>query len=171
MNHPTASPLAVLPRPSTPGPSHASHGLTVRAAWIGLPLLCACYVTTPVATAPGPVVGTTLHVQLTDDGSLKLAKYLGPRIQFVNGRLLALDDTSLALAVSDVTSSDGLPHDWQGENVFLPRSDIATVEQKKVSWWRSGLLAGGLAALIGSVGIVVGGSSSGRGSGPPTSPK
>lgn len=131
-------------------------------------LLCACYVTTPVPVAPAPVPGTKLHVQLTDAGATSLAQYLGPGVGYVDGRLLAQNDTSMSLAVSATTMRSGTEQIWKGETVSLPHSAIATVQQKKVSWWRSGLIAGAALAAVVSIGLVKGGSTGGPpGHGPP----
>lgn len=140
----------------------------MRIAPFGMLLLCACYVTTPVAMAPAPEIGTKLHVQLTDAGSASLAQYLGPNVFYVDGRLQGRSDTSMALAVSGLTFRSGDEQYWKGENVSLPQSAIATIQVKKVSWWRSGVLAGGVIAAVASIGLIAGTSSGGpRNSGPP----
>ena len=140
----------------------------MRVAPFALVLLCACYVTTPVPSAPAPAPGTKLHVQLTDGGSASLAQYLGPNVDYVDGRLLGESDTTMSLSVSGLTFRSGQEQYWKGENVSLPHSAIATIQQKRVSWWRSGLLAGGIIAGLTSIGLVAGASSGGpRTHGPP----
>lgn len=130
--------------------------------------LCGCYVTTPIPSAPAPTAGTKLHVQLTDAGSASLAQYLGPNVNYVDGRLLGESDTTMSLSVSGLTFRSGQEQYWKGENVSLPHSAIATIQQKKVSWWRSSLLAGGVIAGLASIGLVAGTSSGGaRKNGPP----
>ena len=133
----------------------------MRIAPFAMLLLCACYVTTPVPSAPAPVPGTKLHVELTDAGSVSLAQYLGPNVNYVDGRLLGQSDTAMSLSVSGLTFRSGQEQYWKGENVSLPHSAIATIQQKKVSWWRSGLLAGGIIAGLTSIGLVAGSSSGG----------
>jgi hypothetical protein len=118
-------------------------------------LMCGCYVTVPLAsTSPGP--GTRLHVQLTDTGSGTLARYLGPNVVSVDGRLLQSTDTAMALSVNTVGMRDGDEQYWKGETVSLPKGAIATVQQKKLSTWRSGLLASafivGILAIKGATG-------------------
>lgn len=133
-------------------------------------LLCGCYVTVPLATtAPDP--GTRVHVQLTDDGSGELARYLGPNVMSVDGRLLQSTDTAVAVSVSEVAKRDGDEQFWKGESVSLPRGAIATVQQKKLSTWRSGLIAGllvaGVFAIKGISGDATGAPSSGGTGGSP----
>jgi hypothetical protein len=128
-------------------------------------VLCGCYVTTPIPTAPAPAVGTKLHVQLTDVGATSLAQYVGPNVSYIDGRLLSETDTTVALAVSGTTLRSGDEHYWKGETVSLPHSAIATVQTKKVSWWRSALLVGGAIAVAGTISLAAGGS---QGNGPRT---
>jgi len=140
----------------------------MRIAPLALWLLCGCYVTTPVPTAPAPATGTKLHVELTDAGAASLAQYIGPNVYYVDGRLLGESDTTMSLSVSSLTFRSGEDQYWKGENVSLPQSAIATIQVKKVSWWRSGLLAGGILAGLTSIGLVKGSSTGGpRSHGPP----
>ncbi len=133
----------------------------MRIAPFVLVVLCGCYVTTPVPMAPAPAVGTKLHVQLTDNGATTLAQYVGPNVSYIDGRLLTETDTNVALAVTATTLRSGDEQYWKGETVSLPHSAIATVAVKKVSWWRSALLAGGAVLVAGSIGFAAGGSNSG----------
>lgn len=139
----------------------APGDILMRIAPFAMLFLCACYVTTPVPSAPAPVPGTKLHVQLTDAGSASLAQYLGPNVNYVDGRLLGQSDTAMSLSVSGLTFRSGEEQYWKGENVSLPHSAIATIQQKRVSWWRSGLLAGGIIAGLTSIGLVAGTTSGG----------
>jgi hypothetical protein len=142
--------------------------MRVRSSAVFLaPLLCACYVTTPlVSTRPDP--GTKLRVQLTDVGSDNLARYLGPGVTTVDGRLLQNSDSALALSVTQVAMRSGQEQFWKGEQVELPRASIAAVQERRLSKTRSVLLAGGIVAALLSLKIsgAVGGSSS-RGGGAP----
>jgi hypothetical protein len=133
-------------------------------------LLCGCYVNVPLATTPDP--GQRVHVSLTDQGSVDLAQYLGRNIGSVDGRLVGGNDSTLTLSVEQVTSRSGEEAYWKGETVSLPRHTVATVEGRKLSFWRSGLIGG---ALLGGLAIVVGsgltGSSGGRTTPPPQTPR
>lgn len=143
----------------------------MRIAPFAVVLLCACYVTTPVPSAPAPEPGTKLHVELTDAGSASLAQYLGPNVNYVDGRLLGQSDTTMSLSVSGLTLRSGAEQYWKGENVSLPHSAIATIQEKKVSWWRSTLLAGGIIAGLTSIGLIAGSSSGSQGRVTPPPPQ
>jgi len=133
-------------------------------------LLCGCYVAVPLA-ATNPPAGTQLHVQLTDAGSSTLAQYLGPNVVSVDGRLLSRSDSSLALSVTNVGMRSGDEQFWRGERVSLPQVTIATVQQKKLSWWRSGLIGGLLVAGAVSISAAAGGGAGGPRVGPVPTPK
>lgn len=133
-------------------------------------VLCGCYVNVPLATTPAP--GERVHVSLTDQGSVDLAQYLGRNIGSVDGRLLDGNDSTLVLSVSQVSTRAGEDDFWKGESVTLPRRSIATMEKRKLSFWRSGLIA---SALVGGLAIIAGsgitGSSGGETVPPPQTPR
>lgn len=131
-------------------------------------LLCGCYVTVPVNT-PSPALGSNVVVQLTDDGSHSLAQYLGRHVTGVDGKLVSTSDSSLSLSVSQVSLSDGDDQFWKGEQVALPRNAIATIKQKKLSVWRSSLLAGALLAAVATAGTISSSGAGGARSNPPGS--
>ena len=128
-------------------------------------LLCGCYVNAPLETSPAP--GQRVHVALTDQGSVDLAQYLGRNVASVDGRLLPGPDSSLLLAVSQVSTRAGQDEFWKGEPVTLPRHSIATVEHRKLSIWRSGLIA---SALVAGVVLIAGTSMNGNSGGTNTNP-
>ena len=117
-------------------------------------VLSGCYVTVPLANPTRPEPGTKLVVQLTDAGADDLARYLGPGVAQVDGRLLQASDTGLQLAVSQVSMRSGQEQFWKGEAVTLPRATIATVQQRKMSTTRSALLAGII--IAGAISVKVG---------------
>lgn len=136
-------------------------------------LLCGCYVNVPLDGYPSPSPSPTLasgqrvHVALTDQGSVDLARYLGRNVASVDGRLLTDSDSALALSVSQVSTRAGQDEFWKGETVSLPRHTIATVEHRKLSFWRSGLIA---SALVAGVAFVAGSGISGNSGGSTTNP-
>jgi len=139
----------------------------MRVSPIVLLILCGCYVNVPVATTPAP--GSRVHVALTDRGSVDLAQYLGRGVAGVDGRLIQSDDSSVSVAVSQVVFQSGDDQLWKGESVAIPRNAVATVQRRKLSFWRSGLIGGAVAAAALLIGSRTGGSSSGGGKkgGPP----
>ena len=129
-------------------------------------LLCGCYANVPLTTTPD--IGSRVHVALTDQGSVDLSEYLGRNVASVDGKLLQSSDSALSLSVIQVSTRSGDEQFWKGESVTLPKRTIATVQRRKLSFWRSGLIGGALLAAAFVVGTQAGGSSgSGKGGGPP----
>ena len=132
--------------------------------------LGACYsnVPTQLSTAQPD---TKLVVALTDAGSDSLARYLGPGVATVGGKLLQNNESGVSLAVSQVTMRSGAEQFWKGETVALPKYSIATVQERKLSKPRTILLGAAIVALgftvkLAGVGSSTAGGSKGGG-GPP----
>jgi hypothetical protein len=138
---------------------------------LGAVLLTGCYTYRPLATT-SPEPGVSVRAQLTDDGSIDLARYIGPNVAAVGGRVVGSDTGQLTLSVASVQYRTGIEQYWSGEMVRLPRTEIATMQEKRLSTTRTALFAGGL--LAGVVGLFVTlseGSAEGQsGRGPPPPP-
>jgi hypothetical protein len=127
-------------------------------------VVCGCYVNRPLET-PTPALGTRLHVQLTDVGSDSMARWIGPGVTSIDGRLVDTIHNAYSLSVSQVTMRSGQEQFWKGEQVALPRQTVASVQQHELSKTRSFLLGGMfiLAAASLKVTGAVGGGNSGGG--------
>jgi hypothetical protein len=107
---------------------------------------------------------------LTDSGTDRLWRYLGPDIETVRGRVLEWGDTSVALAVDAVESRHGQTLSWKGERVVIGRALVASVTERHISVGRT-ILAGGFSAIgfIATIeafkGIGIGAGSGGGGGG------
>lgn len=129
-------------------------------------VLCGCYESVPIQLSTVQP-GTKIRVTLTDAGTDSLARYLGPGVQTVDGKLISTDESKLALGVNSISMRSGQDQYWKGETVAIPRSALATVQQRKVNKPKSLLLGGVLIAALASLRLsgVVGGNSGGSGSG------
>jgi len=109
--------------------------------------------------------GTKMRVTLTDAGADSLARYLGPGVQRVDGKLISSTDSSVALSVSSVAMRSGQEQYWKGESISIPRYALATVQQRKINKPRSLLLGGALVVALASLRLsgVVGENGGGRG--------
>lgn len=115
----------------------------------------ACYTSRPLESFPPPV-GNDLIATLTDTGSAEMASVVGPRVTGISGRYLGLAGDSLLLSVKTVIKRDGNEEFWRGEQVGIPRSNVATLSRRQFSQLRSGLIVGGLvAALVGITSAVI----------------
>jgi hypothetical protein len=123
----------------------------MRALWVfGLLVTTGCFQYTPM-TAPAPEVGSTVRIDLTDAGSVRLAPTIGQRIESIDGQSVATSDTSLALNVLATISQSGIVAHWNKERVDVPRSAISQIRGRRLDTKRS-LLAGAL-TVIGALAV------------------
>lgn len=117
----------------------------------------ACYTSLPLESFP-PAVGNDLVAMLTDTGSAELASVVGPRVTGLSGRYLGLAGDTLLLSVKTVIKRDGNEEFWKGEQVGIPRADVASLSKRRFSSVKSGVIVGGLiATLVAITGLVYAG--------------
>jgi hypothetical protein len=132
-------------------------------------LLGGCYTYRPLSTAQ-PLPGTRVSAELTSDGARDLSGQVGPEVEHVEGDVIAIDSTSVELAVRQIETTRGIQSDWKGEKVTIPSSAVSGWQQRRLSiggtGFLGGLVAGGLYAmyrLLGGPGLING---RGGGTGP-----
>ncbi len=103
--------------------------------------LAGCYTYAPYRVAT-PEPGKSLRVVLTDTGGDSLARFVGPNVATIDGKLVLANDDGLEIGVKQVTMHDGLEQYWKGETVTIPKPYISSVQVKTFSWPKTGLLAG-----------------------------
>lgn len=115
---------------------------------VGMALNTACYAYQPVTGVP-PGTGQRVRVHLTTDGTTELARYLGPRVTSVDGRLAsAQSDGALNVAVESVQLTDGVRQAWSGEGVVaFPSQYVTRIERSELSKART---------TVGAIALVVG---------------
>jgi len=145
--------------------------VAVRIVAIVLAALCGagCYYYRPLTRAPEPEMG--LSVTLTDSGTERLWRYLGPDVETLRGRLLTADDTAYALAVSAVDLRHGTTLGWKGERVAVNRNLVAALSERRFSAGRTALTstlsAAGFWLTLQAFKVIGGGRASGYGGGRP----
>lgn len=107
----------------------------------------ACYTFVPVA-GPRPVVGQQALVYLTPEGTVELARYLGPNVAAVEGIVASVtEDGSIMMAVQFVEQSNQLRQPWTGEGVVaIPQMYRREVRERAFQKRRS-VVAGTLLSL------------------------
>lgn len=111
--------------------------------------LSACYKLTPIEGGM-PAPGTEVRLKLSDEGSVRLAPLIGPRIGAIDGLARSSTDTALVLAVQAVVSQGGRSMPWSLEQLAVPRTAVSSVQGRTLDRTRSWLVAGlGVAAVIG----------------------
>ena len=131
-------------------------------AAVGLALDTACYAYGPVKIGPSP--GADVRVQLNGEGTTELARYLGPRVFSVDGRLLSVSsDGALVIEVALVQIVDGARQQWTGEGlVTFPQAYVTSVQVRTLDGRKSTIAGIALAASLVAVMelIIKGGGSS-----------
>jgi len=132
----------------------------------------ACYAYVP-ATTSAPTSGADVRVQLNNDGTVELARYLGPRVTSVDGKLTSTSaDGAMVVAPSAVQVVDGSRQRWTGdETVVLPQRYVAGVQLRTIDRRKSTIAAAVIAASLvtaGAIAMRVGNSSAPTETGPGT---
>lgn len=127
-------------------------------------LLAGCHRYEPV-TAATVATGSSVAVSLTDYGTANLGRLLGMGVGTIEGNLVTVSDSAYTLAVQLVRQRNGIETFWRGEQVAIPRVDVAEIRQRRISRSKSAVAAVALlAAAYGAVEAFIG---TGSGSGPP----
>lgn len=129
-------------------------------------VLCACYESVPIELARVQP-GTKIRISLTDAGADSLARYLGPGVETIDGKLISTDDRGVSLSVSQVAMKSGQDQFWKGETVMIPRYSLSTVQARKINKSKSLLLGGAFVVALASIKLsgVAGGNGGGGGNG------
>jgi hypothetical protein len=133
----------------------------------------ACYHYSPVQEVRAEA-GHEVRLHLTDRASVDLADQIGPRVEVVEGELLAVSDTAYTLRMSAAFARGNVETPWAGERVTFARGDVARVERKSFDRGRSFVIGGGAVAGALLAGIAfnsLGGSGNSRRGAPGQTPR
>ena len=125
-------------------------------------VVCGCYSYVAVR-GPAPATGADVQIDLAAPRDVVLQDVTVHGITALQGRLLASDADSLALAVARLWGLEGRTYEATGIGVSLPRQAVTALREKRVSPVRSALAIGtgaggiittilGVRALVGSGG-------------------
>jgi len=126
------------------------RGLTAAALAL---LLGSCYSYQPIVTASGPRVGDDLRVQLTNQGTEELARYLGPRVTALDAELIRIEpDSAFTLKVSTLHFVDGTSFPFTGDDpVAVSRMLIGSTARRTLSQSRTAVASASLVAGLVAV--------------------
>ncbi|MGE0159703.1 MAG: hypothetical protein AB7T31_09860 [Gemmatimonadales bacterium] len=105
----------------------------------------ACYTYVPVSPAATPQ-GTQVRARLSRMSQFELAQITVNNIDEVEGEVVQLDGSELVLSATWLQAITGNGYAGNGWTVRIPEVDVAGFEQKKVSWWRTGVVVAGILA-------------------------
>jgi hypothetical protein len=127
----------------------------LAAVIIASDLLCgACFSYTSFSGALGPTSGT-VRLSTNDSGRSETLGRLGAKVTMVEGEVRSISDSTVTIAVSEVSRVASDVETYHGEAVTIPSRYIGAIERKHVRFARSLLLAGAIlggAIWIGSQG-------------------
>ena len=123
-------------------------------------MLVGCYRYQP-APMSSPRVGMQVAAELSDSGTVALAKAVGPDAAAVEGRLVRVTESEIELAVTTVRQHAGTATDWRGERVIVPRGFLSRLQERKLSRQRTALFAAAFAVGAAVVGDAFAGNSGG----------
>lgn len=118
-----------------------------------------CYRFTPIEGA-APAAGQEVRLSLSDEGSVRLAPLIGPRIEAIDGRTLEVTDTAFVVAVEAVLMRGGRSMTWSMEKLTVPRGAVSSIRTRTLDRRKSWIVAG-----LGVIGAIALGDVFGLGSG------
>lgn len=128
-----------------------------------------CYHYVPTTGLAQPQ-GAEVRAHLDTLQSFELAAITVNNINQVEGEMVRADGRDLILSATWLEAVTGNGFPGSGWTVRIPESNVTGLDLKKVSWWRTGVVLGGLVAgtWIGFDALGVGpfGSEGGGGTGP-----
>jgi hypothetical protein len=139
------------------------HQRKRRAAVAGLAALqLGCYTAVPI-TGEMARPGSRVQLDLSDGGASNMASQVGPRTRTLMGDVASTNERELVLAVRSITDVRGIESYWSGEQVTVPRTDIAAVREQRLSKRKTALFATAFVAGILATGRAFGWFSGGDG--------
>ena len=102
--------------------------------------LYACMVSQPMEE-PVPKLGSTVTADLTDAGSAGMARWVGPGVTEIRGKVVTASEEALLLSVVEVRTRAGNETSWKGEQVDIPNNWIRSLQSEKFSPTRTALVA------------------------------
>lgn len=118
-----------------------------------LPLALAvasCYRFSPIEGVT-PDRGQEVRLELTDEGSVRMAPMIGPRISAVDGKIVEPGDTAIVVAVQAVVAQTGRSMAWNQERLTVPRSAISSIRTRTLDRKRSWIVAG--LSVVGAIAL------------------
>jgi hypothetical protein len=106
----------------------------------------ACHSYRQIDSAAGLAPGQRVSIEITDQARVRLSEQLGGSVARVDGAIVGHDGDQYVVSVSRVGYVGGTTSNWSGERVRIGRSEVARVQERRISTVRTGLFAGGIIA-------------------------
>jgi hypothetical protein len=116
--------------------------LRTLALTLGLLAGAGCYHYVPVSVMLPQ--GTPMRLHLNTLSSFELNAITVNNINQVEGEMVRVDGTDVVLSATWLEAITNNGYAGNGWTVRIPESNVTAVEQKRFSWWRSGVVMGAL---------------------------
>jgi hypothetical protein len=101
-----------------------------------------CFAYRP-ADPGGLRTGEAVRVELTPSGAQELTQQVGPRVESLDGRVIFPRDSTLVVAVRQLTRSRGTEEFWTGDSVTVPVRGVSSLLVRRLDRNRTLLAVGG----------------------------
>lgn len=119
----------------------------LNATVLSLLFTTGCYMYVPVGN-DRPEVGSQIRTVLSTEGTVEMIPRFGPGVVSLSGVLVSGTGEEIPLAVQRVTTADRGDMPWGESVVVLPRTQIAAVEERRLSRARTALFVAGVAGVV-----------------------
>ena len=115
-----------------------------------------------------PTRGSPIRLYLERPASFELTQFTVNNIYRVDGEMVRREAGDVILSATWLDSVSDVGFDGEGWTLRIPESNVAALELKKVSWWRTGAAVLGVAVvtILGFDLLDTGGGGGGGGGGP-----
>lgn len=109
-------------------------------------LLNGCFTYAPVQNAPGPAA--RVRVQLAAPTDFRLADLTANEVVVADGEMVRADDREIVMSAMRLQARSGYEFVGRGETLTIPRSNIVSLQRKRIAPLQSALLVGAVAAFV-----------------------
>ena len=122
--------------------------------FIGLLMSTGCYTYQPVR-ASDVVMGVKVRATVSASQAAELAPVLRNVTPQVTGTVSERDPESIMVDVALRGATQGMSQEVMYNRVRIPMTDLVSLEERKISTWRTAVVVGALAVGIGSAWAIV----------------
>ncbi len=126
-------------------------------------LLNGCFTWVPAPAVPSRAVA--VRVLLAAPADFRLTDYTANEVTVLEGEMVGGDAERLVISAVQLQARSGYEFPGKGETLEIPRAAVASIQTRRVSAVRTGLLAAAVVAVMTVTGRVVSGGTEGGGGG------
>ncbi len=109
-------------------------------------LLNGCFAYGPARSTPGQAA--RVRVQLASPADFRLAEFTANEVVVADGEMVRADEQELVMSVIRLQARSGYEFVGHGETITIPRSNIVSLQRKRIAPLQSALLMGAVVAVI-----------------------